>query len=525
MNRTTSLLLAALLLALPACAKKEELCSSDLALCDAGCTSLVTDAANCGACGHACASGESCYAGGCLCPADRSHCGAACVDLASDPANCGACGAACPANQVCTSSAGVTGCASACAAGQTACGRACVDLAANVQSCGACGRACGSSERCSAGRCVADLYLACFNSDEVREATGALVAAGIPRPVAPGPVGLAWSGDLLAVASSKAGGAETIAAFRFDPPGVRRSTLLETSVAKPDFEYLAEHDALLYVSHASLGTLLVLTPGGTVLDEVRFVPAGSTNPMPQGIAFDDATGRAFVALNGRNDALPATSGNEVAVLDVSKALFCALGAASPPCVTEVARIDVQPLASPGANALPSRVAIAGGRAFVTLWNLDPFWNPPPGSTGRLAVIDTSSLDLDAAFAGTASGAIDLPGCLDPADVAFQGGELFVTCGAFDYSNYPSVAIVGGGIAPVDVSGPLAQPLPMIAPGSPDQAPGKLAFCGSTGYVGDRNSGRVIVFDPTSGSTTLGAGVELCPASNGYAYIADIACGP
>ena len=76
---------------------------------------------------------------------------------------------------------------------------------------------------------------------------------------------------------------------------------------------------------------------------------------------------------------------------------------------------------------------------------------------------------------------------------------------------------------MDLSGTVAQVLPPVS-AAPDQAPGKLAFCGTTGYVGDRNSGRVTVFDPTSGATTLGAGVELCPPSGGYAYIADIACG-
>ena len=56
------------------------------------------------------------------------------------------------------------------------------------------------------------------------------------------------------------------------------------------------------------------------------------------------------------------------------------------------------------------------------------------------------------------------------------------------------------------------------------APGNLAFCGATGYVADRNSWRVLVFDPSSCSTTLAAGVELCPPSNGFALVSDLACG-
>ncbi len=514
MKRLTRSLVPLLLLALAAGCDKEKTCSSDLALCDGQCTSTATDPANCGGCGRACGAGESCDGGRCFCPWPTT-CGDACVDVESDPAHCGACDSACAGGLLCTASdGGSTSCASACAGtGQIACGRACVNLQTHRQNCGACGRSCGSNERCTAGRCVADLYLACFNSDEIREATGALKAAGIPVPVAPGPIGLAWAGDVLAVASARPGGAETLATLRFDPPGRRLAKVLETSVPSPDIQFLAEHDSLLYVAHSSLGTLLIVAPSGAIVDEVRFAPPGDANPNPQGIAFDGGD-RAYVALNTRG---------EVVVLDVSQVPACALGAHARPCTTEVARLDVSPLASPGASAKPSRITVAGGRAFVSLWNLDAYWNPPAGSTGRLAAINTSTVDFDAAFAGTANGLIDLgPGCLNPADVAAHGGKLYVTCGAFDYSSWPDVTIQGGGIVPVDLSGSVAQVLPVVA-GDSTQAPGKLAFCGGAGYVGDRNSGRVFQFDPAS-STTIGPGVELCPPSNGFAYVADIACG-
>ncbi len=173
--------------------------------------------------------------------------------------------------------------------------------------------------------------------------------------------------------------------------------MLETSQPSPDVEFLAEHESLLYVSHNSLGTLLVVAPNGTVVDEIRFVPPGAANPNPQGIAFDSAE-RAYVALE---------ASGELAVLDVSQVPACALGAHARPCTTEVARLDLKPLASPGANPMPSRVAVAGGRAFVTLWNLDDFFNVPAGSSGRVAAIDTATATFDAAFAGTANGLVDL----------------------------------------------------------------------------------------------------------------------
>jgi hypothetical protein len=531
MTRKTPILLALVLVAAPAC-RKETTCSSDLTLCDGHCTALATDAANCGACGHACGAGESCNGGACSCDATTclgaswegkrstgTVCNDACVDLASDAANCGACGNVCAGGLVCTTSdGGSTGCGSACAgAGQSVCGRSCVSLKTHRWNCGACGRACGSKECCVDGRCVADLYLACFNSDEVREATATLSAAGLPIAVAPGPIGLTWAGDLLAVASGKSGGAETLTLLDFGAPGLRQSKILETSAAQPDIEYLAEHEGVFYVSHNSSGTLLLVTPAGHVVEEVP-LSGGATNPNPQGIAFDGAE-RAYLALQKTG---------EVLVLDVSHVSSCAAGTQAPPCTSEVARIDLSPLASPGATPMPARIAVESSRAYVALWNLDASWNPPAGSTGRVAAIRTDTATLDAVFAGTTNGLIDLgAGCLNPADVAARGGKLYVTCGAFDYSNFPNVAIHGAGIVPVDVSGTVARVLPSIATfPDPDRpwAPGKLAFCGSAGYVGDRNTGRVLLFDPASGVTTLPSGVDLCPASNGYAYVADIACG-
>jgi hypothetical protein len=377
-----------------------------------------------------------------------------------------------------------------------------------------CGRACGTNERCKVGLCIADLYLACFNTAELREATATLEPAGTPLAVPPAPIGLAWVAPEMFVASAGVGGAETLWRAQFDPPAVRADRILTTAVAQPDFEYLAAHDGLLYLAHASVGTLLVVAPDGTPVDEIPLrVNMGDPNPFPQGIAFLGE--KAYVALNGSN---------EVVVLDVSAEPACAAGTQAPPCAAVIKRIGVQPLASAGALAGPSRFAVAGGRLYVTLWNLDASFNVPPGGTGRLAVIDTTNDALDPSVAyGGIGGLLDLgAGCLDPADVALLGETLFVTCGAFDYSAYPAVTIRGTGIVPIDLSGAAPRLLPIVSASS-SEAPGKLAFCGGTGYVADRNSGTVFRFDPVA--RTL-SGQALCPpAANGYAYVADLACGP
>ncbi|MFO0648899.1 MAG: hypothetical protein U0326_21840 [Polyangiales bacterium] len=137
-----------------------------------GCeTDLMTSAANCAACGNACAYARAtalCVGGACrmgACAAGFADCNAnpadGCeTDLASDPASCGACGRSCALpNATATCAAGVCR-VGVCAAGFADCDatatNGCETATTTATDCGACGRACAfpnAAATCTAGVC------------------------------------------------------------------------------------------------------------------------------------------------------------------------------------------------------------------------------------------------------------------------------------------------------------------------------------------------------------------------------------
>lgn len=103
-----------------------------------------------------CPTGFVCVANRCVvdpnpqpCATGTTRCNGQCVNTTSDAANCGACGTACPSGQACQASM----CRAGCTGGLTNCNGTCVNAQTDKANCGACGTACSGLEQCATGRC------------------------------------------------------------------------------------------------------------------------------------------------------------------------------------------------------------------------------------------------------------------------------------------------------------------------------------------------------------------------------------
>ncbi len=431
----------------------------------------------------------------------------------------------------------LAGCSSelVCPVGEVNCGGACAALFADVQNCGACGTPCGAGQSCSGGACVAGepgavgVQVACGATDEVVPRTATLGLAGPSRAVSPGPTALATlNGVVYSASGYPAATVDYLAAdLRLTAP-VHRVPL-----AGSDLQGIAAHEGAIFVANSGVGTLVVLSPDGQVIDEL---PMGDTQtgPNPRGMAFTG--GKAYVALGGSND----TSGQAVAVVDLAGLPACLAEGATSTCSTDAncpagrhcvdgaCRLHCGALeqlldlkAIPGASdapgaPFPSRALAAGGKVYVTLGNLKfadfgggfSGWFEPAGS-GKLAILDPA--------AGDAISVLDLgPDCGNPGALAASGDTLWVACGSLSFSSAWPARLLPVSIAGAPAAGAALDPSPVI--------PNGVVICGGVGYVPDMASGLVRRFDLSTG--TFEPPVEVCPVGPfDFAYVSDLVCTP
>ena len=150
--------------------KKKKKCKPPTTKCGKTCVNTATDRANCGACGKACAAGESCKGGVCTC--DGAICAGCCAGGAcqagTSNGQCGAGGTVCktcPSGTSCVGGVCTCGAGGPCGAGQTCCAGVCVTTQTDDTNCGGCGNSCPAGEACSGGNCGCGSSATCTSGD------------------------------------------------------------------------------------------------------------------------------------------------------------------------------------------------------------------------------------------------------------------------------------------------------------------------------------------------------------------------
>jgi hypothetical protein len=136
-------------------------CAGALVKCNNVCVDITGSQSNCGACGNACRTDQSCFLSACKCPTGAADCSGVCKDVMSTATNCGTCGNVCAAGATCI--VGVC----TCPVDQVACSGTCRAVNTDPQNCGKCGTICGAGTMCLFGACLDPTSLTCTPAAQV----------------------------------------------------------------------------------------------------------------------------------------------------------------------------------------------------------------------------------------------------------------------------------------------------------------------------------------------------------------------
>jgi YVTN family beta-propeller protein len=376
------------------------------------------------------------------CPVGEVACAGQCVDPAVDAANCGACGSAC-----------ATG--SSCRAG------ACVALGTDRLNCGAVGRACLPGESCLGGACTS-LQVACFSVNEVRAVEPLDLASGsAPRAAGVGPIALATHGADTWAAASLSGSLSRLPADLSAAPTeyllhgsdfeylAAHAGRLLVSNAGAGTVVIVDPATGAVAGEVPVGASAKENIKGIAFAEVNAVDTAFVSLQGDAVSGDPALGQKLALLDAAGLAACGVAGSPLPCLGTPTYLDVSAGAGP----------------DAGALPFPGRSVAAGGKVYVVLANLKDsggYFGTPAGP-GRLAIVDPAGpsvgyLSLSAAcgnpggialrgttlwvacgaFGASGLAEVDLSGSgpalvavhatpvLSPGNVAFCGDHGFVT---------------------------------------------------------------------------------------------------
>jgi hypothetical protein len=194
---------------------------------------------------------------------------------------------------------------------------------------------------------------------------------------------------------------------------------------------------------------------------------------------------------------------------------------------DLAGLDLRAFDGGTTVARPWAVAAHRGAVYAVLSNLHPeTWKP--GGPGLLARIDPGTSAASVVGLGA--------GCLNPQWAAEVGERLAVSCAGRttldETRNYALTELTQAGVALLDGRDQLQDfwPAPMPLDGGAVFLPGRFSVVGGRIFLGDQNSGRMVVLDASDAGLTavrgLDTAVPLCPLDPfGIANVHDLVALP